>query len=367
MTTTRVLMKGFYGYANFGDDVLMLVTFNIIRRLVPNAEITLMTDAPNALYVAAMLPQVAVVPTNASAHFDMIVHGGGGVFFDFARHGFFQRALETILMVFGFNNYLCAEKIARRVLHRPRIVTKRRLGLGIGVGGFSVGSPYLRSRLHMLAEFDALWLRDPQSGEQLKRFASIMHDERIMGSDLAFLTDDWLPEAPPARMPASRPRLGIGLRDWAGMTEPALNQIVAALAKDYDISGFILDAKHDPIMQRVLASYPTHIWQPSKMTVAEFATKLGAMDVLLTSRAHASICGACVGVPSVIVNIEPKMEQVHAMLPNASRLVVAEDSTAWAQAIADAALVDDSAIAADVKRNRIASMAALTEMKRWFA
>jgi polysaccharide pyruvyl transferase WcaK-like protein len=367
MTATRVLMKGFYGYANFGDDVLMVITHGIIRRALPDANIVLMSEAKNAAYIARMLPQVNVLPEAPRAHFDLIVHGGGGVFFDFARYGWGQQVLEKMLMLCGFRALLRVEEWARRVLNRPRITTRRRVGLGIGVGGFSAGSPYLRNRLHMLAQFDALWLRDGQSSRELERFAHIMHDERIAGSDLAFLTEYWMPTPPAPRTPAARKRLGIALRDWPGLSEDALGQIIAHFARDYDICGFILDVTHDRTMQRVLAAYPTHLWQPAQMEITDFTHALGQMDVLLTSRAHAAICGACAGVPSVIVNIEPKMEQVHAMLPAASRLVAAGDTRAWAQAIADCAKVQPATIAADVGRNRSASTAALAAIERWFA
>jgi len=366
MEKKRILMQGFYGYANFGDDVLMEVTHKILREALPTAEIILMTDAPNAAYIAPMLGQVVVQPSSRHAHFDIIIHGGGGVFFDFMRYGFWSHLVEKILMLSGLKNYLRIEKIARRALNRPRITTARRLGLGIGVGGFSEGSPYLRNRLHMLAEFDALWLRDARSEQELKRYASVMHDERIAGSDLAFLTQYWLPEIVATRAPSPKPRLGIALRDWVGLTEETLGKTIALFANDYDISGFILDAKHDPIMQRILAPYPAHIWQPAHMSIADFTSQIAAMDVLLTSRAHAAICGACVGVPSVIVNIEPKMEQVHAMLPSASRLVGVHDASTWAHTIAAMAKVPPILITADAAFNRAASAAALEKIKRWF-
>lgn len=366
MTKTSVLLQGFYGYANFGDDVLMVVTHRIMRCALPDAEMTIMTDASDARYVAQMLPDVKVEPMNPRARFSMIIHGGGGVFFDFASYGWWQRCCEHLLLAAGLRNYLLAESIARWLLRRPRISAPRRLGLGIGVGSFSAGSLVLRKRLHMLAQFDALWLRDAQSDAQLQRFASIMHDERILGSDLAFLTEYWLPQMPPARVPSPSPRLGIALRDWAGISPEMLTQIIANLAQEYDISGFVLDEVQDPMICGVLAPYPTHIWQPDQMHIADFMAHLGAMDVLLTSRAHAAICGACVGVPSVIVNIEPKMEQVHAMLPQASQLVAQDDANAWPAAIRQMAKVSSADIASDVARNRAASHAALAAIDRWF-
>ena len=110
-----------------------------------------------------------------------------------------------------------------------------------------------------------------------------------------------------------------------------------------------------------------HIWQPEATTIADFAAKLATQDVLLSSRAHGAICGACLGVPSVIVNIEPKLTQVHAMLSNASRLVPAQDTNAWIKTLAELRALNPLIIEADVEKNRAASEAALNAMQRWLA
>ena len=34
----KILIKGYYGYGNLGDDILMLVSFNLIKSIFPHAE-----------------------------------------------------------------------------------------------------------------------------------------------------------------------------------------------------------------------------------------------------------------------------------------------------------------------------------------
>ncbi len=367
MTAPRVLLVGYYGKANFGDDVLLFVTHQRVKKALPNAHISVIVDGAGGDYITSMLGDVTLLPPGRHGHFDFIIHGGGGVFFDFSTYGFFARTFERAIAFFGYSRFLALEKMLRRWCNKPSTSTRVRLGLGIGVGSFSPGSPALRSKLPILADFTALWLRDAQSSDHLKRFASILCGELIHGSDLAFLTQDWLPNLLPPRAATPRLRLGIILRDWPGTHWDALRDKLTQLAATYDITGFIFDAPADPKCQQLFTPYATKIWHPAHMTIADFAASLAAQDVLLTARAHGAICGACLGVPSVIIAIEPKLEQVHAMLPNASILVPANAPEHWAKAIEIARSISLETIAADVQKNRASSEAALAAIERWLA
>lgn len=361
----RILLVGYYGKGNFGDDLLLVITHALIKQHFPDAAISVIVDATHGDYVASMLGDVTLLKPDRHGHFDLIVHGGGGVFFDLKPHGLWSRMIEYAVCRIGFRTFLRIDAIARAITHKQRTSAPCRVALGVEVGAFSPGSPRMRANLPILADFKALWVRDTTSREHLKRFASILRAEIIQGSDLAFLTQHWLP-AVPLSAEHPRPRLGIVLRDYpeslGGASRAALADAIATLAKDYTITGFLFDAHADPNTQALLAAFPMHIWQPERTRIAEFTQALGAQDVLLTSRAHGAICGACLGVPSVIVNIAPKLGQIHAMLPNASRLVPSRDTQDWAEAVAEAHRIPRATIAADVQQNRTASEAAWQEI-----
>jgi polysaccharide pyruvyl transferase WcaK-like protein len=359
----RVLMEGYYGRGNFGDDVLMAVTYNVLRQQLPNATISVVIGDHQRNYVANLLPGVLVERPDRHAHYDMIVHGGGGVFFDFARYGALYQLLETIVRAMGFKAFLLLEKLSRKLIAKPRFTTNKRLGMGIGVGSFTPGSPRMLRSLPILADFKALWVRDTQSTEQLARYKEILSAEIIQGSDLAFLSEHW--SKPVTKTAGTKPRLGIALRDWPDTNTAALQTALQELAKEYEITGFIFDEFADSETTHLLALYTTHIWQPGTMNIVDFAATLAAQDVLLTSRAHGAICGAALGVASVIVNIEPKMEQIHAMLPNSTVLSYPREAPLWPDAIKHARAITADTIAKDVGRNRAASENALQQMKRW--
>lgn len=369
MSDLRVLLVGYYGKGNFGDDVLLLASHTILRTAIPDAQISILIDGDAGGYVPAMLGgDVTILPPGRHGHFDLIIHGGGGVFFDFTQHGMWGRYMELALRAIGYRWYLALEHALRIAFDRTRTSASKRLGFGIGVGTYSTGSPRFRAALPILADFTALWVRDAHSVTNLQRFETIMRGEVIRGSDLAFLTRYWL-KTPAVKSPSPRPRLGMILRDWAqekgGVPREALSATLARLAQEYEISGIVLDQHADPETMRLFAPYTLHVWRPESMTIDGFMRILATQDVLLTSRAHGAICGACVGVPSVIIGIEEKLETVAAMLPNASILVPPRESLHWPAALAKARMITPATIAADVTANRAASEAALSQMQVW--
>lgn len=364
MNKPRILLVGYYGKGNFGDDVLLNVTHGLLRHALPNAEFSVIVGEEGGEYVRHLLGDVKVLRPARHGHFDLIVHGGGGVFFDFNPCGRLYHLLEKVIHTIGLRTYIVSEKLLRTIIKKPRTSGSRRLGFGIGVGTFTEGSQkLLRHNLPTLTDFDALWVRDEESVQNLTRFKNAMKAKIVLGSDLAFLTEYWLGEI--AKKKASpRPRLGVILRDRADNDMPMIAATIAELAKGYDITGFILEEQQDPKIMSLLSPYTTHIWQPELMSINSFMQQIGCQDVLLTSRAHGAICGACVGVPSVIVNIEPKLEQVHQMLPNSTLLVQSKDTSDWKQALQKVQKIIPEMIAKDVAANRRLSEAAWKEMQQ---
>lgn len=365
MKTQRILLVGYYGKGNFGDDVLLNVTHGLLRRALPDAKFSVIVGEEGGEYVRNLLGDVAILKPARQGHFDIIVHGGGGVFFDFNTYGKFYHLLEKIIHAISLPKYIASEKLLRAIIHKPRTSATRRFGFGIGVGRFTQGSQkLLRHSLPILSDFDALWVRDDESVRNLKRFSDAMKAKIICGSDLAFLTDYWLSEMPQKTI-SPRPRLGIILRDRSDNNMPMIAAMIAECAKEYEITGFVLEEQQDPKMIALLAPYTTHIWQPQSTSINGFMQHLACQDVLITSRAHGAICGACVGVPSVIVNIEPKLAQVNAILPNSTLLVPSNDTNDWKDGLQKAQKIKPKMIAKDVAENRRLSEAAWKEIQQW--
>jgi polysaccharide pyruvyl transferase WcaK-like protein len=370
MSAPRILIQGYYGHANFGDDLLMIASYRLLRSLSPEASIAIETHG-NVEWVTSLLADVPVRTPADRGHYDLIVHGGGGVFFDFADHSFWVRMREACLMTWGMRTYVRLEARMRQWLGKPRTQARHRIGIGIGMGQFSKGSPRRRHALPILSEMNALWLRDTVSKPLLAPFRSILKATIMEGSDLAFLHEYWLPSdgLSPRTPPIGKPRLGIALRDWSRYCDASqratLEATLKTLAQEYEITGFILDATKDDFCRTLLAPYTTHVWTPSAALLVPFLNALRAQDVLLTSRAHGAIAAACLGVPSVIIALEDKLTQVHRMLPHASLLVAANAPVSWAAAIANARRILPADIDRDIAENHARNTTARIALRTW--
>ncbi len=346
----------------------MLVTHALAGQILPDARIAVRVGTP-ATYLDRLLGiGVARLPFGTRDQHRLILHGGGGTFFDFADHGPLERGLNAVLFAAGTAAFIKFDYLLRKLVGRQHLSARTRLGFGLGIGTFTPGSARLREALPVLADFDALWVRDAESVANLSRVA--VTPPVILGSDLAFLWDYWCPPslvlAPRIDRPG-RPRVGVVLRDWPAGSGAAFAQgflpLLDHLSGGYELTLISLDPYTDAGTLAALSQYQQVKWQPEQISMLEFAEKLSSQDVLLTSRAHGAICGACLGRASVIVGIEPKLEAVHAMLPGATRLVcLPYDPLGVAALIEEALAITTDSIAADVHRNRAEAQRALDDV-----
>jgi polysaccharide pyruvyl transferase WcaK-like protein len=353
----RVLLVGYYGQGNFGDDVLFVTAYNRVRAWRPDAEITALVHGPDAAYLHGLVqgPLRLTAPGERGAY-DLAVHGGGGTFFDFSQGSNRDVWINRVIRAVGVPAWARADRAARRVAGRPRTGASRRWGWGIGIGTYTASAPKLRHHAPVLADFETLVVRDPKSVENARAVG--VGDRVRLGSDLAFLHDCWAPAELRSRARSGSFRIGVVPRGWKGAegaaVVDALVDSARSLPADLDVRWFLFDAHDDAAVRARLGDADVRVWNPAGGLDA-YSAALADVDVLVTARAHGAICGAILGVPSLIAPIEPKLSTIHAMLPAASRMLPASfDGPALAEAARAQAEVTAVDVAADVARNRAA-------------
>jgi len=368
MSIPDVVLVGYYGRGNFGDDVLMTVTHSIARSILPRASIGIRLGSdvsyPSQLIGEDMNP----VSFGTRDIHQLIIHGGGGTFFDFSPHSLADRGVNSVLLSGGTRGFVRIDRALRRLTNRSRMSALNRIGLGLGIGTFTPGSKKLLAALPLLDDFDHLWVRDPSSISNLDNLS--VGPSAILGSDLAFLSDCWCPTELILRPRATvhrRPRVGVILRDWpagsgadfAGLFRP----VISALSAQYDLTIISFDPATDRGTLQALKDWPQQQWQAGSTNLQSFLKALSDYDVLLTSRAHGAICGACVGRPSVILEIEPKLAAINAMLPQATRIASPRsDAATVGRLIEEALSISGDCIAEDFIRNKKLSEEALSRI-----
>ncbi|HZD22511.1 MAG TPA: hypothetical protein VE569_03815, partial [Acidimicrobiia bacterium] len=93
----RILVCGYYGFANTGDEAILATLLTEIREVHPGASVTVLSGRPSATAtdhgVEAIHWQDVAAMTVASQRADLMVLGGGGLFQD--HHGFDEDAVLT--------------------------------------------------------------------------------------------------------------------------------------------------------------------------------------------------------------------------------------------------------------------------------
>lgn len=356
----KVLLVGYYGKGNFGDDVLLKVTHGVVRQWQPDAEISVLCDQYMEDYVPTLIGEkVKIVQPGSRECFDVIVHGGGGTYFDFDQGRFLDDVLNRLISLIGFKNYVSLDRFIREKGGKQRLSAKKRIGWGIGVGTYTSSSKKLKHHISTLLDFEDLVVRDSVSIMNLARFNLSGHI--LLGSDLAFIKDYWATsiESTHSLRPEVKPKIGFVLRDWpAGKDSNYLQVFFEMLPKlddMYDLSLFIFDKRTDHELLNLSKSYKTHVWAPPVTNLVDFCSLLAQQNALVTSRAHGAICGAVLSVPSVLIEIEPKLKTIHDMLPLTTCLISPRllNHKTLIEAINSVSKYEYSVISEDVEKNRM--------------
>jgi polysaccharide pyruvyl transferase WcaK-like protein len=322
----KILIAGYYGFRNLGDDILLLCSFRLLRTIEPQAEIWILSESKQPDYIQELLGEkVNIINNSVNQHFDVIIHGGGGVHFDFKDGEKQYFWLNKIIHKIGIDEFRQLFSLYKKLRGRNTITSDKRLGIGIGVGTFTPSSQKFYNSIQILADYDTLFVRDEQSLHNVQRYH--FKYPTYVSTDLAFLREYWLPQLP-ATIVANSKKVGIVLRDW-----PYDNNAHFSIIKDlcrnlikqgFQVTCYALDVLTDQeFIKEFGQEYEMVVWQPDKMTLKSFLTLMQREEVIVSSRAHGAIVGACLGIPVICLGIEPKLETVAKMLKESASFVPA--------------------------------------------
>lgn len=318
-----IVLKGYYGFRNFGDDLLFIVSWKWLRASFPGAGIVVCTESKDPQYLETLVNESLKFIRNQDAvNADLIFHGGGGTYFDFRKGPFLFRILNTMADVLKPNRFRKVYNLVQGMRGRTRVKGTLRVGVGLGIGSYTLSSRRFPFDCVELAEFDLMGVRDLESLHRLRSMR--LPSQLVLASDLAFLTSHWIPESRP--LPRSK-RLGIVLRDWP-YDDHAHHNIIETAAQllmehGYSLIFFSFDQSDRIYKQRFASMGEWMEWNPGKVLVNEFVHALGECERIVSSRAHGVIVASCLGIPSLALEIEPKLKSVASLVPSGVSLVQA--------------------------------------------
>jgi len=311
---TQVLVQGYYGAGNLGDDALMVACFELLSQLYPPKAITF-RSTQLVLYLHRLVPNAHMVETETQLDsVGLQVYGGGTQHFTFPltiqRSSPAFKPLPIAPPPAGWRFFQRKQKQSTPLI-------ARRAAIGIGFGPFEREED--RAELGpFFQQFGYVAVRDPASLETCRQWG-LTH--AVLRSDLCFLPGLWdnLPRTGQSRLPF---HLGVIVRDWPHSVEGAtyrepLQQVVADLRHNGLQVTYVLFQKGEAWETELTErGEMVEVWDPNLDTIPRFLSRLAQFDCLLTARYHGAVFGALLGKPIICIEIEPKLSLAAELLAN---------------------------------------------------
>jgi len=296
----RVLLSGYYGFGNVGDEAILASTVESLRAKDPGIEISVLSANPEetaktygVVAYGRMSPREIVKAVLAS---DLVVFGGGSLLQDDTS---FRSLLYYLSIIF-----------TSRALRRPVAVYAN------GVGPIRSWLGRLLTRL-ALSSAKRITVRDPESEKLLKRIG-VKRPVRVTADPALLLTpcsserrDRILASA---GIPQDKPLVWLALRPGKA-PESFYRSFVPAMgilrSKGYEPCFLVMqeqDADLVPLMNRWLSE----AGQEQSRSVAgvnprEVLALLEKAEFCVGMRLHTLILAARAAVPFIGVEIDPKL------------------------------------------------------------
>lgn len=305
---TSVLVVGAYGVGNLGDDTLLVSVLKVIRPIVGDNQICVMILRPSS-YLGQWYPGIRFIPLQSGHRIcgKVLIYGGGTQFYSFrdstpTKAGRILRASRYLVHPL---------KLWRRLHHYPYDF-EHAVGLSIGIGPFVQGSFPQKQADKKIRSCDWISVRDTVSFQYCRNLGL---DNIHQYSDLCFARPLW--DEAPTRGPRTGEmnRVGVVIRDWFHTREGQsyfgkVKEAVRILRREEIEIRFVSFAPQaDSHTLSDLSSSAEDIlqWDPGEKTLRTFIEDLGNCDLLISARAHGVIMGAALGIPSVAIEVEPKL------------------------------------------------------------
>lgn len=315
----KAYIRGAYGPGNLGDDVLLEVCINILRQHFKEECISIGVKHPKDVGYLAKY-KCNYVPISTPINTDFLFFGGGGQFFEFNgrknKKSFVKKYLEVKKQ--GLSHFEILKISLSRMLKQNRSLYQRSAAICLGLGPFETASPaQIKQSILPFLNCDFRSVRDVVSLGMLEQLSQTS----ALYTDPTFLISHWhtAEPLPPRQNDGS---IGVILRDWKlnQHGESVLRNTIEAAkilaSRGHAVKFISLYEEHDRAIIEKNPQFEWIVWNPEIDTPGTFISKLQReFDILVSTRAHGVMLPAQVGLPSVAVGIEPKLRNIHDMLP----------------------------------------------------
>lgn len=326
MVSNRIVISGYYGFDNAGDEAVLFSIISLLREVKANVKITVLSHNPEKtaeLYgVQAVNRWKPIEVWQALKECGLLISGGGSLLQDV--HGpksviyylgvvkmaqFLKKPVAFYAQGIGPISGRLSKTLMKLIANRVDVITVRDQGSLEDLKAMGVTKPLTRVTA------------DPVLGIESKNI-NLTLGGKILSEAGVQLEDK-----------ENKPVLGIGLREWPNFEE-GINQIAQALKvveeKGWQPVFIPMHFPEDVQIGRKISRELGHkaIVLTDNYTVEETFSLIGNCHMILGMRLHTLIMATVMGVPSVAISYDPKVDRFTELANLPSPLKV-EDLTAF--------------------------------------
>lgn len=294
---TDVVLSGYYGFDNLGDDALLYTILRDLKTIKPDIRALVLTNKPRqGKEICLTDTAYRFNPFTLRRVFKdnkMLIFGGGSLI---------QDATSEKSLFY----YLHVLKLARKYGNKVYIFAN---GLG------PVSGKNIEKAKKEIVHADRITLRDEESARILKKIcpgkqfevtadpAIGLHGSKTEYSRLK--SEFGIPDAP---------LIGISVREWDkadAAFETKLTSLLKKLNRDLSLVPVFMPMKYPAdmaISQRIMKKLGFGILIGRKTEISEAVSIISAMDIMLGMRLHALVFAAGNAVPCIGITYDPKVK-----------------------------------------------------------
>ncbi|MGZ8475487.1 MAG: polysaccharide pyruvyl transferase CsaB [Candidatus Limnocylindria bacterium] len=281
----RLVVSGYYGFGNAGDEAILAALIADLRRREPNLELVVISGDPaqtSRRHGVRAIGRGLVDTIQALMRSDGLVSGGGGLLQD-------RTSTQSLL-------YYAGVMLLAAALRRPVYVYAQGIGPVEGRLGRAVAGLALRRATYVS-------VRDQGS----------LDAARSLGAgDVEVAADPAIGLGPPtSRVTRTRPSILVAVRPaprWVQIED----EFVTALRKLGESHRLAFVAMHPaqdgPLATRLAARVGPYAIVADYADLDELMGHIGSAELVIGMRLHALILAATAGVPFVAVSYDPKVD-----------------------------------------------------------
>lgn len=299
MAKYKIVISGYYGFRNAGDEAMLYAMLRSLRGFLPEAEITVISGRPEDTarqFHTKAVPRFggfAILKSLLAC--DLLISGGGSLLQDVTS----SRSLLYYLSI-----------IFAGVVLRKKVFLYAQ---GIG----PVRRKWVASLLSfVLSRVDAVTVRDEKSRrflEDLGVAAPVYTTADSVFSLPASSLEEGREILREAGVPEGKPIIGISVRNWLRREEwmPRFAKYIDRLARD-DVSVVFIPMQcpeDTETARRICGTTPKNVYFLSRSyTAPQLMSIIGNLNVLAGMRLHALIFSALMHVPLLGISYDPKID-----------------------------------------------------------